>query len=110
MANVFLSSPILVTLIMKAMCSPKRRFLEEPQVVTSQKMAFFKLEHAPPFLLARILGSVQEAVKKHDKALQSVSNPETYLIVSFVTRRPLLQRSYKSRLTGKEIRGCVEEN
>jgi hypothetical protein len=40
-ANVVPSSPILVALIMEAISSPKRRFLQEPHGVTSQKMPFF---------------------------------------------------------------------
>jgi hypothetical protein len=35
------SSPILVTLMMEALSSPKRRFLQEPHGVTSQKTPFF---------------------------------------------------------------------
>jgi hypothetical protein len=34
-------SPILVTLMMEALSPPKRRQLQEPHGVTSQKMAFF---------------------------------------------------------------------
>jgi hypothetical protein len=33
--------PILVTLMMEALSSPKRLFLQEPHVVTSQKAPFF---------------------------------------------------------------------
>jgi hypothetical protein len=40
-ANVVPSSSILVTLLMEALRSPKRRFLQEPCDVTSQKTAFF---------------------------------------------------------------------
>jgi hypothetical protein len=40
-ANVVPSSPILVTLMMEALSSPKRRFLQEPHGVTSQKTPFF---------------------------------------------------------------------
>jgi hypothetical protein len=39
--NVVPSSPILVTLMMEACVSPKRRFLQDSHGVTSQKMAFF---------------------------------------------------------------------
>jgi hypothetical protein len=35
------SSSILVTLMMEALQSPKRRFLQEPHGVTSQNTAFF---------------------------------------------------------------------
>jgi hypothetical protein len=42
-ANVVSSSPILVTLMMEAIRSPKRRFLQEPDGVTSQKTAFFNV-------------------------------------------------------------------
>jgi hypothetical protein len=35
------SSPILVTLMMEAQVPPKRRFLQEPHGVTSQKAPFF---------------------------------------------------------------------
>jgi hypothetical protein len=35
------SSPILVTLIMEALGSSKRRFLQEPRGITTQKTAFF---------------------------------------------------------------------
>jgi hypothetical protein len=38
----FTCSPILVTIIIEAL-RPKRRFLQEPHGVTSQKMAFFIL-------------------------------------------------------------------
>jgi hypothetical protein len=40
-ANVVPSSPILVTLMKKAQVPPKRRFLQEPHGVTSQKTPFF---------------------------------------------------------------------
>jgi hypothetical protein len=40
-ANVVRSSLILSTLMMEAIRSLKRRFLEEPHSVTSQKTAFF---------------------------------------------------------------------
>jgi hypothetical protein len=40
-ANNVPSSPILVTLMMEVCVPPKRRFLQEPHGVTSQKMAFF---------------------------------------------------------------------
>jgi hypothetical protein len=40
-ANVVSSSPILVTLMMGALSSPKLRFLQEPHGVTSQKTTFF---------------------------------------------------------------------
>jgi hypothetical protein len=40
-ANVVPSSPILVTLMMEALRSPKRRFLLEPHGVTSRKTPFF---------------------------------------------------------------------
>jgi hypothetical protein len=39
-ANVS-SSPILVTLMMEGYSPPKRRFLQEPHGVTSQKTEFF---------------------------------------------------------------------
>jgi hypothetical protein len=42
-ARVVPSSPILVTLI-EALISPKRRFLQEPHGVTSQKTPFFRLQ------------------------------------------------------------------
>jgi hypothetical protein len=35
------SSPILVTLMKEALSSPKRRLLQEPHYVTSQKTPFF---------------------------------------------------------------------
>jgi hypothetical protein len=35
------SSPILETLMMEALSSPKRRFLQEPHGVTSEKKPFF---------------------------------------------------------------------
>jgi hypothetical protein len=41
MANAVHSSPILVTLMMEALSSPKRWFLLEPHGVTSQKTPFF---------------------------------------------------------------------
>jgi hypothetical protein len=41
MADIFSSSPILVTLMMEALLSPKRQFLQGPYGVTSQKTAFF---------------------------------------------------------------------
>jgi hypothetical protein len=40
-ANVVPSSPILVTIIMEEIHTPKRRFLQEPHGVTPQKTAFF---------------------------------------------------------------------
>jgi hypothetical protein len=40
-ANVVPSSPILLTLVMEAVFPPKRRFLQEPYGVTSQKTPFF---------------------------------------------------------------------
>jgi hypothetical protein len=40
-ANVVPNSPILVTLMMDAIVSPKSRFLHEPHGVTSQKTTFF---------------------------------------------------------------------
>jgi hypothetical protein len=40
-ANVVPSSLILVTLMMEELVPPKRRYLEEPHGVTSQKMSFF---------------------------------------------------------------------
>jgi hypothetical protein len=40
-ASVVLSSPILVILMMEALSSPKRRFLQEPHGVTSQKTPLF---------------------------------------------------------------------
>jgi hypothetical protein len=40
-AHVVSSSPNLVTLMMKAICPPKRRFLQEQHVLTSQKTAFY---------------------------------------------------------------------
>jgi hypothetical protein len=39
--NVVPSSPILVTLMMEGLVPPKRRFLQEPHGVTSQKTPFF---------------------------------------------------------------------
>jgi hypothetical protein len=39
-ANVVYISPILVTLMMEALVPPKRRFLQEPHGVTSQKTSF----------------------------------------------------------------------
>jgi hypothetical protein len=39
-ANVH-SSPILVTLMMKAMRPPKRLFLQDPHGITSEKMTVF---------------------------------------------------------------------
>jgi hypothetical protein len=41
LASVVRSSPILVTLMKEALSSPKRRFLQEPHSVTSQKTPFF---------------------------------------------------------------------
>jgi hypothetical protein len=51
MANVVPSSPILVTLMMK------HRFLQEPHGVTSQKMAFFKLNNMyfAPYIIVILL-------------------------------------------------------
>jgi hypothetical protein len=40
-ANADLSSPIKIILIIVAIYTSKRRFLQEPQGVTSQKTAFF---------------------------------------------------------------------
>jgi hypothetical protein len=40
-ASVVPSSPIFVTLMKEALSSPKRRFLQEPHGVTSQKTPFF---------------------------------------------------------------------
>jgi hypothetical protein len=40
-SNVVPSSPILVTLIIEEIHPPKRRFLQEPHGLTSQKTAFF---------------------------------------------------------------------
>jgi hypothetical protein len=40
-ANVVLSLSILVTLMMETTRSPKRRFLQEPHEVTTQKTTFF---------------------------------------------------------------------
>jgi hypothetical protein len=40
-ANVVPSSPILISLIMEGYFPPKRRFLQEPLGVTSQKTPFF---------------------------------------------------------------------
>jgi hypothetical protein len=40
-ANVVPISPILVTVIMETVCLTKRRLLQEPHEVTSQKTAFF---------------------------------------------------------------------
>jgi hypothetical protein len=40
-ANVVPIKPILVTLIMEVLRSPKRRLLQEPHSTTSQKTAFF---------------------------------------------------------------------
>jgi hypothetical protein len=40
-ANVVPSSPILVTLMMEALSPAKRRLLQEPQGITSQKTPFF---------------------------------------------------------------------
>jgi hypothetical protein len=42
-ANVVLSSTIIVTLMMEALRSPKRRFLQGQQGETSQKMSFFRI-------------------------------------------------------------------
>jgi hypothetical protein len=42
-ASVGPSSPILVTLMMEAIRPPKRRFIQKPRGVTSQKTTFFKL-------------------------------------------------------------------
>jgi hypothetical protein len=42
-ASVVPSSPILVTLMKEALSSPKRRFLQEPHGVTSQKSLFFNI-------------------------------------------------------------------
>jgi hypothetical protein len=42
-ANIVPSSPILVTLMKEAIVPTKRRYLQEPHGVTSQKMAFFSL-------------------------------------------------------------------
>jgi hypothetical protein len=44
-ANVVPSSLLLSTLMMQNIRSPKRRFLQEPHVVTSQKTAFFELRY-----------------------------------------------------------------
>jgi hypothetical protein len=41
MADIVPCSPILFTLMMEALVPPKRRFLQEPHGVTSQKTAFF---------------------------------------------------------------------
>jgi hypothetical protein len=43
-ANVVPSSPIIVTLMKKALSSSETRFLQEPHGVTSQKTAFFSEE------------------------------------------------------------------
>jgi hypothetical protein len=40
-ANVFPSSPVLVTLMMEALSSSATRFLQEPHGVTSQKTEYF---------------------------------------------------------------------
>jgi hypothetical protein len=40
-ASVVASSPIFVTLMKEALSPPKRRFLQEPHGVTSQKTPFF---------------------------------------------------------------------
>jgi hypothetical protein len=40
-ANVISHLPILVTLMMEGTYPPKRRFLQEPQSITSQKVIFF---------------------------------------------------------------------
>jgi hypothetical protein len=40
-ANVVPSSPILFTLMMPGYVPPKRRYLQEPHGVTSQKTPFF---------------------------------------------------------------------
>jgi hypothetical protein len=42
-ANVVPSSPIIVTLMIEGLLFPKRRFLQEPHGVTSQKTAFLIL-------------------------------------------------------------------
>jgi hypothetical protein len=39
-ANVVPSSPIIVTMMMEAICSSETRFLQQPHSVTSQKSAF----------------------------------------------------------------------
>jgi hypothetical protein len=41
-ANVAPFSPTLVTLMMEKLSSPKRRFLQEPHGITSQKTVFMK--------------------------------------------------------------------
>jgi hypothetical protein len=42
------SSPILSTLTIRRNVTPKRRFLQDPYGVTSQKTAFSKISHAVP--------------------------------------------------------------
>jgi hypothetical protein len=54
-ASVVHSSPILVTLIMEWYVPPKRRFLQEPHGVTSQKTPFFN--HIVGFPFWRSVGT-----------------------------------------------------
>jgi hypothetical protein len=53
-ANDVPSSLILVILMMEALRSPKRRFLQEPRSITSQKTAFFIITAVKNWNLARI--------------------------------------------------------
>jgi hypothetical protein len=43
-ASIVTSSPILVTLMKEAPVPPKRRFLQEPHGITSQKTPFLTVE------------------------------------------------------------------
>jgi hypothetical protein len=57
------SSPIPVTLMMQALCSLKRRFLQEPHCVTSQKTPFFNILR---WLTSQMPKPVQECLDKSD--------------------------------------------
>jgi hypothetical protein len=58
------SSPILVTLMKEALSSPKRRFLQEPHGVTSQKTPFFIVTAVKTSNLIMFLVFNQETQKK----------------------------------------------
>jgi hypothetical protein len=68
------SSPIVVTLVMEALRSSKRRFLQDPHGVTSQKTAFFNVEFVyNPILFAICANTITRLYKNFYNGMQKSS-------------------------------------
>jgi hypothetical protein len=91
-ANAVPSSPILITLMMEALRSSERRFLQKPHDVTFQKTAFIihKLRVFENRVLRRIFGPKRDGVMG---GLRKLHNEELHNLYS----SPSIIRIMKSR-------------